>query len=165
MFQGGKVKREQQSIYLSAARSYLFNLILAERVRAKTWNSALPGDVFKLNQTNSHFRAEAVDQALIERLKSGDIHPTAVLWGQGDSGVGGEALAVEQQIIESHRELAEGLLKAGLEADRRALRVKPDDLIWEFEVGGVIRLSFGLPAGSYATALLREIVDSNSNQA
>lgn len=165
MFQGGKVKREQRSIYLSAARSYLFNLILAERVRAQTWNRALPGDVFKLNQTNSHFRAEAVDQALNERLESGDIHPTGALWGKGDSGTSGEALALEQKIVEAYPALADGLLKADLEADRRALRVMPEDLAWDFEADGVLRLSFKLPAGSYATALLREIVDSDSDQA
>lgn len=165
MFQGGKVKREQRSIYLSAARSYLFNLILAERVKDQTWNKALPGDVFKLNQTNSHFRAEAVDQALIERLESGDIHPTGALWGKGDSGTSGEARALEQGIVEAYPALTGGLLKADLEADRRALRVMPEDLAWDFEADGVLRLSFGLPAGSYATALLREIVDSDSDQA
>jgi len=165
MFQGGKVKREQRSIYLSAARSYLFNLVLAERVKAQTWNRALPGDVFNLNHTNSHFHAEAIDQALIERMESGDIHPTGVLWGKGDGGVTGEALALEQKIIAAHPELADGLLKADLEADRRALRVIPENLVWDFEADGVLRLSFGLPAGSYATALLREIVDSGLNQA
>lgn len=165
MFQGEKVKREQRSIYLSAARSYLFNLILAERVTARSWNKALPGDVFKLNQTNSHFHAEVVDQDLIERLETGDIHPTGALWGKGDAGVTGEALVLEQGIVEAYPALADGLLKADLEADRRALRVMPENLVWEFQVDGVLRLSFGLPAGSYATGLLREIVDSDSDQA
>lgn len=165
MFRGKRVKPEQRSIYLSAARSYLFNLILAERVTGQTWNKALPGDVFKLNQTNSHFHAESIDQALIDRMESGDIHSTGALWGKGDSGVTDAALALEQSIIETQPELVDGLLKAGLEADRRALRIKPENLLWEFEADGVIRLSFGLPAGSYATALLREIVDSGLNQA
>lgn len=162
MFQGAKIKREQRSIYLSAARSFLFNLILAERVNTQTWNRALPGDVFKLDKTNSHFRAESVDQALIERLESGDISPTGALWGKGGSGVTDEAQALEQHIIDAHPELADGLLKADLEADRRALRVKPENLVWEFEANA-LRLSFGLPAGSYATALLREVVDTASN--
>ncbi|MDD1621915.1 MAG: tRNA pseudouridine(13) synthase TruD [Methylococcaceae bacterium] len=164
MFRGKRVKPEQRSIYLSAARSYLFNLILAERVTSQTWNTALPGDVFKLDQTNSHFHAELIDQALVERLETGDIHPTGSLWGKGDSGVTGEALALEEQIIAEHRELADGLLKADLEADRRALRVMPENLAWVFEADGVLCLSFGLPAGSYATALLREIVDTDPNQ-
>ncbi len=165
MFRGAKIKREQRSIYLSAARSFLFNLILAERVNTQTWNRALPGDVFKLDKSNSHFREESVDQALLDRLESGDISPTGALWGKGDSGVAGEALAVEQHIIEAYPELAAGLLKADLEADRRALRVIPEDLSWQFEADNSLCLSFSLPAGSYATALLREVVDSDSNQA
>ena len=143
---------------------YLFNLILAERVKTQTWNRALPGDVFKLNHTNSHFCPEILDQTLIERLQKGDIHPTGALWGKGDSGIGGEAQAMEQQLIAMHPALADGLLKEGLENGRRALRVCPENLAWSFETDQVLRLSFRLPAGSYATALLREIVDTHSNQ-
>ena len=158
MFQGAKVKREQRGIYLSAARSYLFNLILAERVQEQTWNRAISGDVFKLDQSNSHFHGEQIDQALLDRVESGDIHPTGALWGKGANAVSAAALELEQKIIGLHPELADGLLKAGLESDRRALRVKPENLAWQFETGDSLRLSFRLPAGSYATALLREII-------
>ncbi|MDD4914281.1 MAG: tRNA pseudouridine(13) synthase TruD [Methylococcales bacterium] len=158
MFAGAKTRREQQSIYLSAARAYLFNLILSERVKAGSWNQALPGEIFKLDQTNSHFYAPAIDDSLSQRLASGDIHPTAVLWGKGDSGASEDALRVEQQIIAAHQTLAEGLIKAGLESDRRALRVIPQDFIWQFEDERTLRLAFRLPAGSYATSLLREVL-------
>jgi tRNA pseudouridine13 synthase len=157
MFQGAKVKREQRSIYLSAARSYLFNLILAERVAAQTWNQALPGDVFKLAQTNSHFAAVNIDQELQQRLISGDIHPTGALWGIGNSGVTGEILALEQTVIQAYPELAAGLVAAELENERRALRAIPENLSWQFLDEG-LRLIFRLSAGSYATALLRELI-------
>jgi tRNA pseudouridine13 synthase len=157
MFQGAKVKREQRSIYLSAARSYLFNLILAERVAAQTWNQALPGDVFKLAQTNSHFAAADIDQLLQQRLADGDIHPTGALWGAGDSGVTGEILALEHTVIQAHLELAEGLVNAELENDRRALRAIPENISWQFLDEG-LRLVFRLAPGSYATALLRELI-------
>ena len=162
MFAGAKVKREQGSIYLSAARSYLFNLILAERVKAQTWNQALAGDVFKLAHTNSYFHAELLEQTLLERISSGDIHPTAALFGQGNSGVTGEVAALEQLIIQGQAALADGLLRAGLEQDRRAMRVIPEDLSWYFEQT-LLKLSFKLPSGSYATGLLREIVDTAEN--
>lgn len=162
MFAGAKVKREQGSIYLSAARSYLFNLILAERVKAQTWNQALAGDVFKLAHTNSYFHAELLEQTLLERISSGDIHPTAALFGQGNSGVTGEVAALEQLIIQGQAALADGLLRAGLEQDRRAMRVIPEDLSWHFEQT-LLKLSFKLPSGSYATGLLREIVDTAEN--
>ena len=38
MFAGARVKREQRSIYLSAARSEIFNAVLAARIAAGDWN-------------------------------------------------------------------------------------------------------------------------------
>ncbi|MDD2758679.1 MAG: tRNA pseudouridine(13) synthase TruD [Methylomonas sp.] len=157
MFRGQRVKPEQRSIYLSAARSYLFNLILAERFNSQTWNRAVPGDILQLDQSHSVFRADQIDTALANRVETGDIHPTGAMLGKGDNRPGGDAQELEQRIISMQTELADGLLKSGLEADRRALRVKPINLLWQFE-DSQLRLSFELPAGSYATALLREIV-------
>jgi tRNA pseudouridine13 synthase len=158
MFAGTRVKPELRSIYLSAVRAYLFNLILAERVTQHSWIQALPGDVFKLDQTNSHFMADSIDQTLLERLHSGDIHPTGALWGRGENPARHETQVLELQIVVQHSNLADGLLKAGLEHDRRTLRVKPRDLVWQFTAAHDLQLSFTLPAGSYATALLRELV-------
>ena len=163
MFQGASVKRELASIYLSAARSYLFNLILAERVTQHTWRQAIPGDVFQLNHTHSYFCPESIDEALLARLASGDIHPTAMLWGKGRQEGYAEALALEQQIIQTQPVITAGLLKAGLEMDRRALRIIPEQMTWQFHQDS-LELAFQLPAGSYATALLREIVLSVANE-
>lgn len=160
MFAGRRVKPEQRSLYLSAARAYLFNAILAERVKAQTWNRALPGDVFKLDGSNSHFRAETIDGVLTQRLENGDIDPTAALWGKGASPAGDATLALEQSIAAVHPDLAAGLEKAGLIADRRALRARAHAFGWEFTDGDELRLWFQLPAGSYATVLLRELVDT-----
>lgn len=159
MFSGEKTKREQRSIYLSAVRSYLFNLILSERVRTKTWNCLLSGEICKLQGSNSHFLIETIDDVLLERLKDGDIHPTGVLYGKGDSGVKLAVLELESQILNSYTHLTEGLLKAGLESDRRALRVIPENFSWEFRSDDILSLKFRLPAGSYATVLLRELIE------
>ena len=165
MFAGTRVKPEQRSIYLSAARSYLFNLILAERISQQTWIKALPGDVFKLNQTNSHFVADSIDQTLLDRLQSGDIHPTGALWGKGENPARFEIQALEQKIVSNHSKLVDGLLKAGLEHDRRALRVIPDNFVWQYIAKDDLHLSFTLPAGSYATALLRELIKTEESKA
>ena len=163
MFAGTRVKPEQRSIYLSAARSYLFNLILAERINQKTWIKALPGDVFKLNQSNSHFMADSIDQTLQNRLQNGDIHPTGALWGKGENPAMLEVQALEQHIISDYSKLADGLLKAGLQHDRRALRVIPENLDWQFSAED-LHLSFTLTAGSYATALLRELIKTETSK-
>lgn len=163
MFQGSRVKREQRSIYLSAARSYLFNLVLAERVTKQSWNCGLNGEILQLAGTHSHFHANEFDATLSERLKNADIHTTGPLYGKGQSLVGGEVLALEQNIFFTQPEFADGLIKAGLINERRALRSLPQHLSWEWQDKN-LQLSFGLTAGSYATALLREIVATENGQ-
>ena len=164
MFAGAKVKREHRSLYLSAARSYLFNQILARRVELANWNRALEGDVFKLDGSNSCFIGDAHDTTLAERVEQGDIHPTAVMWGRGGSLTSAEAWAIENAMIAANPALADGLIAFELEADRRALRVLPEALGWQWRPVQ-LQLSFTLPAGSYATALLREIIGDASDTA
>lgn len=159
MFAGQKVKPELRSIYLSAVRSFLFNQILSARVEASNWNRGLDGDVFQLADTHSFFASHTVDELLEQRLESFDIHPTGPLWGKGESAAMADALITEQVIVQNYPVLTEGLIKAGLEQDRRALRVMPVNLSWEFVASDSLLLAFQLPAGSYATALLREIVN------
>ena len=161
MFAGQRVKPEMRSLYLSAVRSFLFNQILSLRVEAGSWNQGIDGDVFQLADSHSFFASTSVDDVLKKRLESFDIHPTGPLWGKDKSAASAEALAMEQRIIKTYPIFSEGLIKAGLEQDRRALRVMALDLSWKFEANDSLLLTFQLPAGSYATALLREIVNIN----
>lgn len=158
LFQGQKVSRELRSIYLSATRSFLFNQVLSARIERKNWNLPLPGDVYLFDGSRSRFKVDAPDQAVAERVAVGEIHPSGVLWGQGDSDVSGEVLALETEVIKRFPELAEGLKNSGVDMERRPLRVNVPDLVWRF-ANGQLHLSFSLPAGSYATALLREVID------
>ncbi|WP_020561668.1 tRNA pseudouridine(13) synthase TruD [Methylosarcina fibrata] len=158
LFRGAKAGREQRSLYLSAARSFLFNQILARRIEQKNWNRALAGDVFFFDWSHSRFHAEKPDPDIIARIDAGNLHPSGALWGRGDVQVSLDALATEQALIEAHAEIAEGLVRSGVEADRRPLRVNVRELRWEFIGETALELSFGLPAGSYATALLSEII-------
>jgi tRNA pseudouridine13 synthase len=154
MFEGTKVGREQRSIYLSAVRSYLFNMILAERITQNNWNQALAGDTYQFDLSHSCFQSDQPDAEIIRRLTAGEIHPTGVLWGRGDV----DALDVEQVIIDRHQRMAQGLVASAVDRDRRALRVNVLDLQWRFVDDAVLELCFTLPAGSYATSLLREII-------
>ncbi len=159
MFQGAKVGREQRSIYLSAARSYLFNRILASRVTQANWNQPVAGDTYQFDLSHSCFQSEQPDAEIIRRLAAKEIHPTGVLWGRGNADVSGEALAIEQAVIDAHDELAQGLIASAVDRDRRALRVGVQDLQWRFVNDDVLELCFTLPAGSYATSVLREIIE------
>ena len=158
LFAGRKMKREQRSLYLSSVRSYLFNQLLDTRVLSADWNTAILGDVCMFNQSHSYFKVDTLDRSLIERLRFGEIHPTGMLYGKGEREVSQQALIMEQAVLDAHTELASGLVKFDLKADRRALRVMVPDLQWQFDSATELCLTFSLPSGSYATALLRELV-------
>jgi tRNA pseudouridine13 synthase len=157
LFQGGKAKREQRSLYLSATRSYLFNQLLAKRITAGNWNQAIAGDVFIFDQSNGYFKTDFVDISIQQRIEAGEIHPTGMMFGKGERETTAEALELEDMIIDEYKLLADGLINYDLSAARRALRVFVSDLHWQFEQDSKVLLNFSLPAGSYATSLLREL--------
>jgi len=160
MFCGDRrIKRHQRSIYLSTARSLLFNYILAERVNAKNWNSLQVGDICLRTGRRGFFPVEALDGELLQRLASGEIHPTAPLWGQGELPTTDEIKSLEESLPIEFPSWCGGLEKAGLKMERRELRLVPSDFSIEKNNDGV-KLSFGLPAGCYATSILRELFDA-----
>jgi len=159
-FSTGKApkKRNQKSIYLSAARSWLFNLVLAERLQHNTWNKPLLGDVMLLAGTKaSSFIVDELNEDLNTRLSEMDIHVTGPLWGRGNASVHSASLAVEQQVLEQWHDWQQGLEKAGLSQERRSLRLFPRDFNWQFIDDNQLELEFFLPAGCYATAVMREL--------
>ncbi len=158
LFAGEKVSRNQRSLYLSAARSYLFNHILSVRVANNSWNKALPGDVLMFDDSHGFFQAETLDESILQRVAQLDLHPTGSLWGKGEGQVSAAVAVLEKQVIAEYSDLAQGLCAFGMEQDRRALRSHIQALQWQFVDANCLELSFTLNAGSYATALLREIV-------
>jgi tRNA pseudouridine13 synthase len=160
--QGGRLGRGQRSIYLSAVRSYLFNTLLAERVRQGNWNRLVDGDLAMLDGSRSTFACSLPDAELERRCAVFDIHPTGPLPGRGESGVAGGAAAIEQSVLEPLAPVVAALGRAGVDADRRSLRVRAAGLSWRWD-GGDLRLEFALPPGAYATALLRELVSVEAN--
>lgn len=162
LFRGKKMGREQRGLYLSAARSFIFNHILASRVNLGNWHKALDGDVFMFASSNTWFHSAQADADINRRLVSLEIHPTGSLWGVGEQDVSAEAFSLEQSVVDQYPELAQGLLNFKVARGRRALRVKVTNLNWSISENQV-RFDFILPAGSYATALLREIADSGQS--
>src|SRR5690606_36035396 len=159
MFAGRRERRDRRGLLLSAARSELFNRVLAARVRAGSWNRALEGEAWILDGSRSVFGPEPWSEALARRLADFDIHPSAPLWGSGTLRSQGEALALETAALDDERSLAlrRGLEAAGLRQERRATRLRPRDLAHDWPGRDVLRLRFALPPGTYATAVLAEI--------
>lgn len=159
MFAGRRVKREQRSMLLSAARSQLFNQVLTERVAQGCWDSPLEGEVWMLNGSRSVFGPEDFSDALAQRLADFDIHPSAPLWGEGELRSSGQARALELGALDdaAAQKLRAGLEGAQLRQERRATRLRPDGLGWQWLGEDVLQLRFALPPGCYATALVHEL--------
>jgi len=158
----GKIRvrdRHRRGLYLSAARAWLFNQVASERVKAGNWDSALPGDVMMLDGSKSIFPCEVADQKIATRLQDGDIHPTGPLWGCGALGTREVAAQQEREVLATATAWRTGLEAAGLKQQRRALRVIPQALCWNFPAPDILCLRFMLPPGSYATSVLRELVN------
>lgn len=152
-----KVKdRNKRSFYLSAARSEMFNLILSKRMELDLAQQILLGDVLQLNGSHSWFVVdESEDLAqLQQRLAQQDVLLTAPLIGEEEK----SAVDFENEIFAQHQALFALMRQERMKAARRPILMQPQHFQWQFEPNG-LRLQFALPAGSYATALIRELVN------
>lgn len=148
--------RWQRGFALSAARSAIFNAVVARRVQGATWNRLLPGEIVNLDGSGSVFVADVVDATLEERCARLDVHPTGPMWS-GPASASGAAAALEAEVGARHDVLARGLSDARLEPERRALRIRVDGLEWTI-TGDAVRLTFRLHRGAFATAVLHELI-------
>jgi tRNA pseudouridine13 synthase len=157
MFAGRRVERDKRSFLLSAARSQIFNSVLAVRVERDAWDQPLDGEIWSLTGSRSWFGPEPFTEVLAERLARADIHPSGPLWGQGEPPTQGEAGLLEREIGAVFSDLAEGVAAARMDQERRPLRLLPKDLKWRWLGDDALELSFELPAGAYATVVVREL--------
>ncbi|VTX75567.1 tRNA pseudouridine(13) synthase TruD [uncultured Aggregatibacter sp.] len=152
-----KVKdRHKRSFYLSAARSEIFNLIVSKRMELNLAQYILVSDVLQLNGSHSWFVVdESEDLAqLQQRLAQQDVLLTAPLIGEEEK----SAVDFENEIFAQHQALFPLMRQERMKAARRPILMQPQQFQWQFEPNG-LRLKFYLPAGSYATALVRELVN------
>jgi tRNA pseudouridine13 synthase len=149
----------QRSFALSAARAAIFNAVLAARVHAGNWNHLQAGELANLDGSQSVFAVTELDATLLDRCERFDIHPTGPLAGSGETRVRGAPAVLEAGVSDHYRVLVEGLCRAGVEQQRRALRVRPEQLQWQLQ-GDALQVSFRLRRGAFATAVLHEVLDN-----
>lgn len=148
--------RKKRSFYLSAARSEIFNLVVSNRIELGLTQQVLENDLMQLAGSNSWFVAKAEELTeLNKRLELQDILLTAPL--VGENSVTQTVSEYEQKIVAEHQDLLALMAKERMNATRRAMFCKPQHFEWAFEEEG-LRLKFFLDAGSYATALVRELI-------
>lgn len=154
-----RVSRKQRSLWISAARSALFNAVCKARVADGCWQQLLSGEPAMLDRSRSFFLAEhhsSDDAMLCERLTQLDIHPSGPWWGRGATEATTACADYEQQVLANHKELCEGLERAGLKQERRALRATAENLSVQWLCNDSLALKFSLLPGVFATSLLNE---------
>ena len=152
-----KIKdRNKRSFYLSAARSEIFNLIVSKRMELNLAQQILVGDVLQLNGSHSWFVVDEWEDLaqLQQRLAQQDVLLTAPLIGEEEK----SAVDFEHEIFAQHQALFALMRQERMKAARRPILMQPQHFQWQFEPND-LRLKFDLPAGSYATALIRELVN------
>lgn len=157
LFHQYKVKnRHLRSLYLSAARSWLFNLQLANRIKHNCWNQAIVGDVMMLSGCQSVFAIDELDETIYERINNRDIAPSGILCGMGKEALSAEAKVLFEKALADESAWHSALKEKKLKQMFRPLCIYPQRFQYAFE-GDDLVLSFFLPKGSYATALIREL--------
>lgn len=168
--------KNKRSFYLSAARAYLFNLVLDARIKDNLLYTPLLGDLL-INTKKETLLVEDIEQAktllACDNLISENIAPTeniapsewlvsAPLTGDNALPTNADAQAFEQSIIDQEPDLLAIIRANRMQHDRRPLLLMPKKMSWQIK-DDELTLSFSLPAGSFATALVRELIQPHLN--
>lgn len=151
-----------RKLFLSAFQSDLFNRVLAVRIDQGIFACMKTGDVAYKHANGACFRVEdsAVEQP---RCDAFEISPTGPLFGSRMTEAVGLPGEMEKAVLAESgvdAELLSGRDSGRLDGGRRTMRVPVRDLCHEIgtdERGAFLKLEFSLPAGAYATGVVREL--------
>jgi tRNA pseudouridine13 synthase len=167
-FMSGKIEvkdRLLRGILISAARSFVFNSVVAKRVADRNWDTLLDGEVFGFADNRSLVLPENLRGDEADRVKAGELELTAPLWGNGEPLSRSEVRRIEDDVVSEQNELVSGLAQFNLRQERRVIRLRPTEptLEWsdnsESDTADSVVLRFQLPKGTYATTLLKELCE------
>lgn len=160
LFNGRKVKdRFKRGMYLSAARSYLFNRVISQRITDDVQSTPLLGDCVQFVANRSFFPLPDLSEETLQRLTSREVCLTAPLWGAGELTSADDAKQYELNCLSEYDELQKGLAKEGMKQERRPLLLVPEQFKYQWLDETSVRIEFYLPAGCYATSIIRELVE------
>lgn len=161
------IDQRLRRLWISALQSSLFNQVVAQRIRQL--DHVLTGDLAYKHDSGGVF---LVADAAVEQPRAGqfEISPSGPLIGYRMSMPQGEPLNIEQGILQTAGLKPADFRAAGrlkVSGARRPLRVRPKDIEFSAgvdETGSYIAAAFTLPAGSFATVFLRELMKSDAEQ-
>ena len=162
LFNGRKIKdRFKRGMYLSAARSYLFNRVISDRIHDNLQSTPMLGDCVQFVANRSFFPLPDLSEQTLQRLQQREVCLTAPLWGKGSLTSTEEAQQYELGCLKEFADLQAGLAKEGLKQERRPLLLIPEQFSYTWLDDDIVNVAFYLPSGCYATSLIRELVDTN----
>jgi tRNA pseudouridine13 synthase len=147
LFAGGVVRAQQRGLCLSAVRSYMFNESLSALVEACEYGT------LEIVPYSAQVSAAASKSRGRSRDEAAPLVPRGWMYG-----VSRKPTPALQALAEIYPQWCAGLAKLDVKAQQRDLWVRPGAFNWRID-GADLLLSFSLPVGSYATSLIREIVD------
>jgi tRNA pseudouridine13 synthase len=155
----GRRRRHKGDISVSAGQSALFNFYLATRAERDLLTTVLVGDILQKRDSGGMFECHDV-QVEQGRLDAGELVLTGPMYGSKMRAPksGTAAAALEHEVLAAVGLDSGKLAKLGrnVPGTRRQLAIWPAD-VSASPVDGGLQLQFCLPAGSYATVLLREL--------
>jgi len=146
-----------RGLLLSAARSHLFNAVVAGRMSRGNWNRPQPGEVFGFADNGTILLPEKQRGDEAARFEQGVVELTAALWGNGELQSVAAVRELETALLAGFPELTAGLEACGLRQERRVMRLRPLQPVLAVLENGDLQFQFDLPKGTYATTLLREL--------
>lgn len=150
-------QKHKKGLYISAVRSWLFNQLLSMRIEQGLWDTLMQGDALMIRGSQSCFVENEISDDLINRLESQSIDLTGPLWGKGDMLASSDAEQWERSQLHKWQEITGLLENLSLRQERRSLRLQPLNLTMDKINDTECWLEFELPAGAFATSVLREM--------
>lgn len=152
--------RKKRSFYLSAARSAIFNGIVSERIAQKINATVLNGDILKLADRGSWFVAHQDELCdLQQRVTSAELNITAPMMGDNGPQTTEDAFSFEHGYIEANwPDFIQLFRQERVETMRRSILLRAKEVKWEWQSAATLKIEFWLPAGCYATTVLRELI-------
>lgn len=146
----------KRSFYLSAARSWIFNHIVSQRITEGYFSQPIDGDIL-LDRSDRIVNENVTSEENIQKIQSGELSISAALAGDNQLPTTDTALALEQPNLDAEPDLMALICGNRMRHERRSVELHPENLTWSSE-GDTLTLNFSLTSGSFATVIVRELL-------
>lgn len=151
--------KSKRSFYLSTARSWMFNQVLSQRIEQGKVSQLMLGDCLLAANDSRPMVVTEITPELEQKVASGELAISAPLLGDNELPTKADAQAFELTIVEQEPALVKLVRDNRMRHERRELLLVPEQMTWQFDEN-TLTLSFSLPSGAFATAVVRELLDA-----